>query len=843
MWVSAWIATELWVSGFVQTIAGRGTDETDSSWLFVINSDGGLVFQWWDDDSNSHNLFGPNMVSDVGVDDFEAVEIGVEWIPDDGDGGHLARFYRKDTAGEWQQIGDDATGSGVADMRSTDADLEVGSIGQGEFSLFSGEIREVEIRDGGRDGTVVAHPVFAEEQPGTASFTDEAGREWTIHGEAEIIWSTRFVGEVASWTPQQTLGGEGNTPHEWVAVKATGLTRQLAQGADPLEDVISRYARINAAVGFWPLTDPKGSTQARSGLPTGEPLRFVALSSSTFVSVHPTFGEGFLAPWLPPVVKAGGDSAWSGGQLRGRTFPVNAPTNYAVDFLFRVEAGQEDDDLPTNLGVSLIADHPSEIRTRWRLLIPSDAGETTIRIQQSNDDGVVDNFDDIAAGALWDGQTHHIRLNINEATTGAATWSVYIDGVLADSDSYSITGVGGSNRPLGLEAAVDWFADGTGSPREVSPIHFGYVTVWAGSTVPSIANTHRAYQGYAGETAGDRIDRLCDEQDIPFVGDLAHDMDDTVPLGPQYPDGLVALLQEAAGTDRGLLLDGGTLLSDAPALNYRPHRDLYNQTPALELDYGDGEIGQPFEPKIDDFQVANDVTATRRDGASVRKVDEDGPLGVDEIGRYTGVVNSNPLGDAMVGDQAGWRLHLGTVDEVRYPQITIDLDAAPHLVEAVALLGEGDRITIDNLPDQISPDLVSLIVLGWTEVIGSHRRTITLNCVPEVAYHIAEVAHGQYGIISSDTATIAEDLDTTEIGITFNIGAGHDWADETSAGWEEFLIMIGGELMRVTALSGATGTYPNRQQSMNVTRSVNGVVKEHTTGERIEFIGKIYIGL
>jgi hypothetical protein len=43
------------------------------------------------------------------------------------------------------------------------------------------------------------------------------------------------------------------------------------------------------------------------------------------------------------------------------------------------------------------------------------------------------------------------------------------------------------------------------------------------------------------------------------------------------------------------------------------------------------------------------------------------------VGRYDEQVTINPRYDALLPDQAAWRLHLGTVDEARYPVISLNL--------------------------------------------------------------------------------------------------------------------------------------------------------------------------
>jgi hypothetical protein len=362
---------------------------------------------------------------------------------------------------------------------------------------------------------------------------------------------------------------------------------------------------------------------------------------------------------------------------------------------------------------------------------------------------------------------------------------------------------------------------------------FGHLAVWKDSSLT--ADQLRAYRGYTGEHAGQRIERIADEQDLLL--DNNGDLDDTIPLGPQYPDGLTEIFRESAEADDGLFTDSR---ANSAEVYYRTGRSRYNQSPVLELNYANGHVAPPLNPVIDDESVRNDVTVQRRDGGLARAVDQFGPLGVDTIGRYDTQLTVNCMSDVDAGNQAGWRLHLGTINEIRFPQITVDLDASPDLVEDASTADVADLITIDNLPSGLTPDLANLHILGYTETIGSHRRRITFTCSPERPYQIAEVEHADYSVVGSSSATLddTDGLTTTETAVTINCGAGPDWVHES-----DFPIIMGGERMTLTAVGSPSGTFPNRLVELTVVRSVNGVVKTHANGVAVRLFHESYIGL
>lgn len=637
-----------------------------------------------------------------------------------------------------------------------------------------------------------------------------------------IIWFSdntdiRFIGEISKWTPRQSLGGANVPPHEWVYVEASGVLRRLGQGADPLEDAVRRFVAANRSqcIGYWPMDDVDGSRHL-SAVVGGAMKNISGL----------LLGGAQLAPWLPLGVQTQSDGNAVTAGLVGGT-----PGGFAADLLYRATLPLNDStDTPIQLLVGVIT-------TNSGYAISTNPSSGDIAVQVLGDDLTLLALES-GTVEYQEGRLHHFRLRVTDGTGDNANVFVDVDGVNVIAVAVDI----GSSTPGTPSAAHVIWSAGTSAGKTL-PIRFGHLAVWK-ETVPGLTDSVTAYFGHQGETAGDRLDRLCDEQGVGFVAELADndDLDDTVPVGAQHADGFVKLLQEATEVDRGLLIDGQTLVGESLGLRYRTHRSLYNQTAALELDYDDGDIAPPLEPVIDDRGVRNDVTVTRRDGGQARAVDQ---TSVDAIGRITDARTVNVMGDTMVGDQAGWLLHLGTVDETRYPKITVDLDASPGLLAAVADLSLGDRITIDNLPATISPDLASLIVLGWTEVIGSHRRKITFNCVPESAYHIGEVESDDYGFIDGDPAWQFVTTGTFTSGTSTSLGVAFDSPAAGSGGlnWSgadvPIDIRVAGVVLHVTAVSGTVSPH-----IFTVDQTpLNGVVKAIPSGSVVELASPAYIGL
>src|SRR3546814_6683309 len=83
--------------------------------------------------------------------------------------------------------------------------------------------------------------------------------------------------------------------------------------------------------------------------------------------------------------------------------------------------------------------------------------------------------------------------------------------------------------------------------------------------------------------------------------------------------------------------------------------------------------------------------------------------------------------DDRLEDQAFWRLHLGTIDEARFPEITLNLrnDRAAALEAAILAVTEGDIIRVTNPPAWLPGGPYELLVEAIRE--EKDRKSTRLN--------------------------------------------------------------------------------------------------------------------
>lgn len=651
--------------------------------------------------------------------------------------------------------------------------------------------------------------------------------------EIDSVWSIRAHGEVSSWTPRRAIKGDA-----WTSLAVAGPLRRLGQGTPPVRSAATRtVASGDPPAGFWPLEG--GTTSVALPCVAGSSSAAVLLagaSGATFGDQTPPAGSEPLATFGPAVANVSGSGTLtpSVGTVRATIDPVLSDSAWSFGFVMRAI-------VPQAPGGTLMW-HPVWIDVGasfiYALVYTSYSGGAFGASQGIDINGLAI-AGTVAAGVTfepWEDAAWHVYWVDVSQSGGNIQADLYIDNVLRDSR----TQAGTLSRPLSWRGPLlgDGTIDAVADNNIGSSVSVGHVIFADATHGPTRTEYYDAVTGYPGEPAGERFLRLCREEAITAA--VVGDPGDTVPMGPQFPDTLLNLLREVEATDDGLLADAREFLG----VSFRTGRSLYDQGAALTIDHDAFELAPVTDPVLDDQATHNDVTASRRGGSTARMVQESGPLNVNPpeddaegVGRYTHQVDVNAFSDLVLGDYAGWHLHRGTVDETRWPTVTIDLDATPDLAESVSAVNVGDRIVVTNMPADLSPDDVSLIVIGYSETIGTHRRLVTFTCIPESQFHVAEVEHDDYSFVGSDGSTVDASFDAgTDTALDVAVAAGYPLWDDGDA---PFDILVSGVRLTVTAISGSSSP-----QTFTVTQTpVNGVMKTIPAGERVDVFHKSYIGL
>ena len=595
--------------------------------------------------------------------------------------------------------------------------------------------------------------------------------------------SYRLWGEVSEWAPNWDISGSD----VWTDVSASGILRRLAQGPVPERSVIFNAITDplpSSVVAYWPMEDASGATTLASALTTGSAMTWTGTPTLASYS-------GFAASDpLPDLTSA---------TLSGGVPKYTDPTATQVRFLAYIPA--------TGLAEGKVlcafdqVDYSVGSAQFWELYysVSTDASNSLV-LRTCADDGT-------NLGALLPhtldvrGRLLYVSVELQEAGT-SITRAVRLRDVNSGR-TYSVS----DTETLTQLTRVTRVQFGPASRSAVGPGTAFLPGVAVGHCTVETAITDVAALGVRlnpiGETAGRRIQRLCDEQGIAF--DAVGDLDDTVPLGAQGKQNTLSLIQEAVLADGGMLYENPAVLG----LGYRTRASLYNQDPALTLNYAAANLAQIPVPVEDDRYVQNKVTVTCG-GVSATYEETSGnlstalpPAGVGTYGQET-TLNLASTDTPTLQDEAAWRVHLGTVDEARFPQVSVNLahpSITPDMRRAIIGMRMGDRVQVTNPPQWLPPDTIDQLVLGISETVTRFEHRVAFTCAPASPYSSIGVLDDPDSRIDTDGSQLVANLTSSDTvaGVTPTDPNEGLWTKDPS----DFPldIKVSGEVIRVTAIS------------------------------------------
>ncbi|MEU4091991.1 carbohydrate binding domain-containing protein [Streptomyces sp. NPDC026673] len=689
-----------------------------------------------------------------------------------GDGLILVRFYAAPSLdGPWTQfsVDDGLTVPGTFALFNSTAPLQIAS-GDATTSParvpFAGLAHRFEVRNG-IDGPVVAAPDFTTLTPGATSFTDSAGRAWTIGGTAAIR-SDRdvlFRGKVPAWPSRWQTGQDVTVP-----VQASGTLRQLGQGAPALQSPMRREFSSPARrdiIAYWPMEDGQDATSFAAATPGLGPLTgrvgVTPAASSDYVASAPlpTLGTGTLTGRVP--------SYPSTGQFAMRMF-LALPT-----------------DTPAAT-VPILALNATGSAVRWTLSRTTSNG---LALSAVNGDG--DSLLNNTPAGVLSGKRLSVGLDLVQSGNNINWRLYYLDvDAFTFADGGEVQQVSGtiSGRTVGRITGVTLGGSNSGDTA-VGHLAMATSTAAYDATGPAMV-------AWDGEGASDRIARLAREEDVPLAV-TDYEWGTSTLLGPQRIATFVDLVQDAADADLGMISEDTT----GDGLAYRARSTLYNQRPALTLNYAAGEVAPPLEPLDDDAAILNDVTVSRDGGSSARAVADQGPMTPDLIGTYAGSYTVNAFDDDQLPDMASWRVWQGTYDGARYPTIRVDLADDPQLIEQAKRVRVGDRIIVRNPPPWMPPDAIDQIVQGWTATLSPRGWTVDYNTTPATPYTVGTWDVDALDRYDTDGSQLAAPADADDTVIRVAVTDGLLWTTDL-ANDPQFDIRVGGEVMTVQAVGEIT---------------------------------------
>lgn len=616
----------------------------------------------------------------------------------------------------------------------------------------------------------------------------------------------RFRGEIPAWP--QNWDTTGNDV--WVDIEAAGILRRLGQRPKPARSALVRrvadFSDAQFILVHWPFEDDSNGTFVATVTDGAGPIA---------VATGLRFAADDFLPGSKPVAEVPANTAVHYHGI----VPVDpnpAPSGFEVDFFVHMPVA------PVGATRIKVVGSSGTV-VRWEISVSSTQVVLT-GVDASGTGVVLDSF--TPASFFFADKGLRYRLRIRDIGGGTVSWALDMTSVGATAaTNRGSTYSGSAGRATYIANAVS------------STVAYGIGHVIVSSADGFTNNLSPADIGHAGETADERIRRLCAEEGVSFR--LIGTRGDTPAMGPQGAKTFIDLLRECEAVDGGILSER----IDTLALLYRTRKDLYTQQATLALDYEARHLASTPVPVDDDEQTVNDFTATRSGGSSIRHVETTGPLSVndppDGVGVYDESRTLNLERDDQLPQRAAWWVHLGTVDEARHPEIHVNMAKAviatnPDLVGAAQQVRLGDRVTINNPPPWLPREPINQLVVGVKERLGTFGRDLRFHTVPASPYEVGVADDPDYRI-DNDGSTINT---TAASGATSLSVSSTNGLWTTDAGDMPFDIFVSGERSTVTAISGASSP-----QTFTVTRSINGVVKELPAGAEVHVFSPFMAGL
>jgi len=592
-----------------------------------------------------------------------------------------------------------------------------------------------------------------------------------------------FTGTVAEWPIRWDQSGNDCV----TTVEAAGVLRRLQQGKAALRSPLYRQLTRYNPAGYWPLEDGSEATAASSAAVNGEPAS----------TINVTFGADETLPGAGAVLKLNGTDS----TIRGRVLRSTG-AGFSAMFLMRLNA------MPAAMTTFIQWSGSGTVKT-WR--IKGDA--TTIITEGLDSNGAVLTT---ATNGYGVSPTNWVAYQLEAVKSGAnISWAMLLHQV-GTVTFYAQTGT----EPGTVGTITGFLIPGSAGTTEASFAH-----VYAGADTLPFVNTNFALvsNGYSGELAADRVQRLCDEEGVRVYVESGTSQ----AMGRQRTETFLSLLQTCEDADLGVLYESGT------ALAYRPSGARLNVGTEADLDFDLGHIAEPPEPTDDDQRVRNDITVTRDAGGQYRAADEEH---IAAVGKYDDAVDANVESDEQLPDLAGWRLHLGTWDEMRWPRVSLDLARNAGLIGSwMQMQRPGARFSISNPPLQVAGDELDLLVEGYTQQLSMYSWDVELACSPARVWDVAVTDNDDWRVdtVGSSVAVLVNDSTTT---VTVNSDDEYLWTTDPAE--FPFDVNIGGERMTVTAITGTSSP-----QTFTVVRGVNGVFSFHGPGVDVRLWTAAHVSL
>lgn len=573
-----------------------------------------------------------------------------------------------------------------------------------------------------------------------------------------------------------------------------------AVAATNFGDVYRGLTAAQQPIGYWSCEDGDNATQVSSGLPGGSPLS---------ITGQPDFGaeSGFTSYGSDNILKI------NDAELRAILPDYTSTGVFSINFLLSMPSSDE-----AATGTDLVQFYTTGTGFTYDLQYTA-GGSGSFQLKVFNS-SLTSLFDSGPIDFTLRGNKQMVTLVLQQVG-GSVTYSLYTIRVpgssIGGTGPNTVTGVGTLGKITEIRVNPGGGYDDVG---------YGHLTIVP--TAWGVTEVGPELDAWTGNNAVRRLTRLCFEDKIPITFRDDWDVVSTN-LGPQKTRRIVDLIKEPAQSDHGYLHG----LRGDNALEYITRGSLTNQAAVTTFIASDCK---DYDFKSDYVNVQNRVTLNRIDGTSIVVEESVGPLGTQDppvgVGLRDKGFTISLASDTQVLDHANWQLGIGTLDQYRMPKLVATAaGSSTASIERLLSIGIGDRVDISGLTALFIYDTLAQLVTGISISLGDRfYPTITMNGVPYDVFNCFALTGDRYSRPDAVDTVTSSTLTTTATGsLTITSTPIYSWSTDTADYPVD--IMISGE--RVTLSAMVDTATPGVQTATVSVRSVNGVVKAHSTGESV----------
>jgi hypothetical protein len=518
----------------------------------------------------------------------------------------------------------------------------------------------------------------------------------------------RFFGEIYSWPPSFDISQRDT----YVSVIASGIWRRISASTTNMGSATARSVALltgtSVPVAYWAMED--GTNTTGFVLSSGAGTNLVATGTPSYAADSTSFPGSNAIP------------QFNYARLAANVTAGPTPTSNVVRFGLSVPAAGDSEASTFAAGAEVCK--ILSAGTIGRVDVSLVANQLQIHGYLTSAGGTAQFSGTITT--LVSGVPVIVSVEITPSGSSIA-WALRI---IKPSAGTVLDQVSGTRTASSIGAVSQIQLDGQGRLADTSAGHLGVYYA-----VPSLTTAATAAGGNAGELAVTRFTRLCTESNIPSTvigsGGAA--------MGPQVDGTLAAAFQEIEDTDGGLLYE----TRDQFGLGYRTLASLQNQSAAVSFAFTSGVLGAPLAPTYDDQLVKNQWTVTNWDGYAVIAELTSGAISIaappNGVGSgYSASKTINASSDTQANTIAQQLLFQGTVDDLRFPVVSINFQRTPAapFFSSIPSLRIGDYLSISSMPGYLGGGTAKQLIWGYTEKLGGDIPgwEIDYNTVPELPF-------------------------------------------------------------------------------------------------------------